>query len=111
MEQAVRWLDDYFSGNIPNAPPDLAPSGTPFQLRVWKSLLTIPYGQTVTYGQLAGQLDSSPRAIGAAVGRNPISLLIPCHRVVGSQNRLTGYAGGLDRKQYLLTLEQKRRLP
>ena len=81
--------------------------GTDFQKRVWQYLLTIPYGETRTYGDLAKALDSSPRAIGGAVGRNPISILIPCHRVVGSDGSLTGYAGGLEAKRFLLELESK----
>lgn len=104
---ARRWLDAYFAGDRPDvANVPLAPRGTAFQRRVWGALLTIPYGETRTYGKLAAKLGSSPRAIGAAVGRNPISVIIPCHRVVGADGSLTGYAGGLDRKQALLELEQ-----
>ena len=108
LARARTWLEDYFTGKQPdikNIPLD--PPGTDFQKRVWQYLLTIPYGETRTYGDLAKALDSSPRAIGGAVGRNPISILIPCHRVVGSDGSLTGYAGGLDAKRFLLALEAK----
>ena len=104
---ARRWLDAYFAGERPDAADvPLAPRGTAFQLRVWDALLAIPYGETRTYGELAAELGSSPRAVGAAVGRNPISVIVPCHRVLGAGGSLTGYAGGLDRKQALLELEQ-----
>ncbi len=98
--QAVHWLELYFSGQEPEFLPPLKPHGTPFQKRVWQQLLTVPYGQTVAYSDLG-----SARAIGSAVGRNPIALMIPCHRVVGKNGCLTGYAGGLDRKIALLELE------
>ena len=101
-----RWLDCYFSGGIPDFTPPLAPRGTDFQQRVWVLLCQIPYGATVSYGELAARLGCpSPRAVGQSVGRNPISLLIPCHRVLGAGGRLTGYAGGLRRKEALLRLE------
>ena len=103
--EARRWLDTYFGGEVPGFTPSLAPRGSACQVKVWKALLTIPYGQTVTYGAIARALRSSPRAVGGAVGRNPVSLIVPCHRVLGVGNRLTGYAGGLDRKQALLKLE------
>lgn len=107
LNAAKIWLDLYFSGEIPDFLPSLAPKGTDFQLRVWKALESIPYGQVVTYGALARQLGvRSARAVGSAVGRNPISLLLPCHRVLGSKGQLTGYAGGLDRKKWLLEWEQ-----
>ena len=104
---AVRcWLDAYFAGERPDvADVPLAPHGTAFQRRAWDALLAIPYGETRTYGALAAALGSSPRAVGAAVGRNPISVIIPCHRVLGADGSLTGYAGGLDRKRALLELE------
>lgn len=110
FEAARRWLDAYFSGKDPGPTPPLAPEGTPFQKEVWSLLTTIPYGATTTYGAIARRLSetgrkTSPRAVGGAVGRNPISILIPCHRVVGSDGTLTGYAGGLDRKTALLTME------
>ncbi|MBE6940255.1 MAG: methylated-DNA--[protein]-cysteine S-methyltransferase [Ruminococcaceae bacterium] len=109
--QIRNWLDTYFSGCKPDFLPSLHPAGTPFQKQVWTILQTIPYGQTITYGQIAQQLANrsgkpqSPQAVGGAVGRNPISILIPCHRVIGADGTLTGYAGGLDRKQALLQLE------
>ena len=102
------WLDAYFAGERPGvADVPLAPRGTAFQRRVWGALLAIPYGETRTYGELAAVLGSSPRAVGAAVGRNPISVIVPCHRVLGAGGSLTGYAGGLERKQALLELEQR----
>lgn len=116
LDQAVRWLDLYFSGEEPDFTPPLSLTGTPFQKRVWEFLLTIPYGRTTTYGEIAGRLfgegeegqRTSARAVGSAVGRNPISLIVPCHRVVGAGGRLTGYAGGLERKEKLLLLEGQR---
>ena len=101
------WLDLYFAGARPLFLPPLQPDGTVFQLRVWDALTSIPYGETLTDGALASALGSSPRAVGQAVGNNPISLLIPCHRVVGADGSLTGYAGGADRKAYLLRLERE----
>ncbi len=113
FEETKRWLDIYFSGKNPDFMPPLHLSGTPFQNRVWQALRTIPYGETVTYGEIAHRLSGCPsgphtfpRAVGAAVGRNPISILVPCHRVVGAKGQLTGYAGGLERKRRLLCLEQ-----
>ncbi len=106
--QAARaWLDRYFTGEKPSpAELTLAPAGTPFQRAVWEKLQTIPYGAVTTYGALARELGgASPRAVGSAVGRNPISIIIPCHRVVGADGSLTGYAGGVERKQRLLTHE------
>lgn len=106
FDKTRRWLDIYFSGREPDFKPALSLRGTPFQQRVWEMLLTIPYGQTVTYGGLARRLDChSAQAVGGAVGRNPISIIVPCHRVVGSDGSLTGYAAGLDRKRALLQLE------
>ena len=108
FDEACRWLDIYFFGREPDFMPPLSLKGTTFQQRVWKELLTIPYGQTVTYGELARRLGCrSAQAIGGAVGRNPISIIVPCHRVVGANGTLTGYAAGLDRKRTLLELEQK----
>jgi methylated-DNA-[protein]-cysteine S-methyltransferase len=108
---AARWLDDYFAGGDPGQTPALRPTGTPFQRRVWELLAKIPYGKTTSYGALATALaeegsPTSARAVGGAVGRNPISILIPCHRVLGADGSLTGYAGGLERKKSLLLLEQ-----
>lgn len=104
-----RWLDSYFQGENPDlAHLSLAPQGTPFQKRVWAALAGIPYGTTVTYGQLAKELNcKSAQAIGSAVGKNPLSILVPCHRVLGAKGQLTGYAGGLERKQALLELEKR----
>ena len=108
FDDTCRWLDGYFSGVKPNFKPPLSLRGTAFQQHVWRALLDIPYGQTVTYGELARRLGCrSAQAVGGAVGRNPISIIVPCHRVVGADGSLTGYAGGLDRKRALLELEQK----
>ena len=107
FDDTYRWMDIFFSGHEPDFMPPLSLTGTAFQQRVWKELLTIPYGQTVTYGELARRLGCrSAQAVGGAVGRNPISIIVPCHRVVGSDGSLTGYASGLDRKRALLELEQ-----
>ena len=106
------WLAGYFAGANPSPDFPLAPRGTPFQQAVWDILLAIPYGRLTTYGAIAKQLNERPgaprtsaRAVGGAVGHNPISLLIPCHRVIGASGKLTGYAGGIDKKQALLRLE------
>ncbi|HEY3275613.1 MAG TPA: methylated-DNA--[protein]-cysteine S-methyltransferase [Syntrophorhabdaceae bacterium] len=104
-------LDAYFSGRPENFDIPLSLRGTPFQRAVWGLLRTIPAGKTSTYGALAIQLREQgraayPRAVGGAIGRNPLSLIVPCHRVIGSNGRLTGYAGGLDRKALLLDLEK-----
>ncbi len=113
FHETRRWLEVYFQGREPDFLPPIRLQGTPFQQRVWGLLSTIPYGTTVTYGELARLLSAptgSPRAsargVGGAVARNPVSILVPCHRVVGSGGALTGYAGGLDRKRYLLALER-----
>lgn len=105
FDAARAWLDAYFAGEEPAAMPALAPRGTDFQQKVWAALREIPLGQTTSYAALALRCGSAPRAVGNAVGRNPISVLIPCHRVLGSGGSLTGYAGGLDRKQALLKRE------
>ena len=106
LADACRWLDLFFNGVRPDFTPRLAPRGTPFQQSVWRELLAIPYGHTVSYGYIAQRLHcSSAQAVGGAVGRNPIALIIPCHRVIGSDGHLTGYAYGLDRKQWLLSHE------
>ena len=108
FDETYHWLDIYFSGHKPDFIPPLLLQGTPFQQHVWKELLAIPYGQTVTYGELARRLGCrSAQAVGGAVGRNPIAIIVPCHRVVGTNGSLTGYAAGLDRKRALLELEQK----
>ena len=139
FEDTYRWLDIYFSGRDAGFTPLLRPRATPFQKQVWNILLTIPFGQTVTYGEIARRLASmsettnvtrggttsigssglpwsivrnirltSARAVGGAVGRNPISLIIPCHRVIGADGRLTGYAAGIDKKIRLMKMEQSR---
>jgi methylated-DNA-[protein]-cysteine S-methyltransferase len=102
-----RRLDAYFAGERVLFDLPLAPVGTPFQLSVWNALLGIPYGETVSYAEIARRVGrpSAVRAVGAANGRNPIAILIPCHRVIGANGTLTGYGGGLDRKQALLELE------
>lgn len=105
FRQTALWLDAYFARKDLPALPPLAPAGSAFRLSVWERLREIPYGQTRTYGELSAALHSSPRAVGGAVGHNPISILIPCHRVVGSDGSLTGYAGGLNKKKLLLKLE------
>lgn len=110
---AKRWLDVYFSGEKPDFPVPLHLIGTEFQKEVWEILRTIPYGNTTAYGEIAAQLAKkrgaahmSAQAVGGAVGRNPVSVIVPCHRVVGANGSLTGYAGGIDRKIKLLTLER-----
>lgn len=111
LTAARRWLDTYFSGRKPEEEPPLHMTGTPFQQEVWALLRRISYGQTVSYGEMARRLTTqrgtrtSARAIGGAVGRNPVSLIVPCHRVIGADGSLTGYAGGVDRKRELLALE------
>ncbi len=102
---AARQLASYFAGELKAFDLPLAPTGTAFQLRVWSALQTIPYGQTCSYTELARQVGSASRAVGLANGKNPIALIIPCHRVIGADGSLTGYGGGLDRKRYLLQLE------
>lgn len=108
LTQAKSWLDRYFAGRRP-APSELplAPIGGAFRREIWKRLCEVPYGEVTTYGALSRSLSAptSARAVGGAVGRNPISIIIPCHRVVGSGGRLTGYAGGLENKVWLLTHE------
>lgn len=107
FDAARTWLDEYFAGVAPMSPcPPLRPRGTDFQRRVWDALRHIPYGRVMTYGDIAAKLHSAPRAVGGAIGRNPISIIIPCHRVIGTNGALTGYAGGLTAKEALLRLEQ-----
>jgi methylated-DNA-[protein]-cysteine S-methyltransferase len=103
-----RQLDEYFAGTRRTFDLDLAPRGSAFERKVWALLTSIPYGETRTYGQLAAQLGdpAAAQAVGNANGWNPISIIVPCHRVVGASGGLTGYAGGLDRKRYLLGLEE-----
>ena len=109
LTEAKHWLSLYFSGKEPDFLQSLHPQGSSFRQAVWNVLLTIPRGQTMTYGEIARRLNvRSAQAVGGAVGHNPISILIPCHRVVGSDGSLTGYAGGLARKEWLLHLEGAR---
>ena len=112
LQTAKQWLDVYFSGQEPSFMPPLRPVGTAFQQEVWQLLRAIPYGKTTTYGEIAATLAArrgiprmSAQAVGGAVGRNPLSIFIPCHRVVGSGGKLTGYSGGLEKKQFLLSNE------
>ena len=112
LSEAERWLDRYFTGREPDFLPPLHPIGSAFRQVVWQILLQIPYGQTTTYGEIARQLAAkrglsrmSAQAVGGAVGHNEISVIIPCHRVVGTNGSLTGYAGGIDKKIGLLQTE------
>ena len=112
LDDARRWLDIYFSGKKPNFTPPLHLTGTAFQREVWDILCGIPYGCTTTYGAIAAQIahkrglaHMSAQAVGSAVGHNPVSIIVPCHRVLGTNGSLTGYAGGLERKRRLLALE------
>ena len=110
LTEASRQLTAYFDRRLREFDLPLEPGGTAFQERVWEQLQKIAYGETATYGEIAGRLGMSPgasRAVGAANGRNPIGIVIPCHRVVGSAGSLSGYAGGVERKQLLLRLEQE----
>lgn len=121
FEKTVQWLDLYFQGEKPDFLPELYFDASPFRMAVWEILLAIPYGQTMTYGEIAdilvrrcgtaGKTENdktavmSAQAVGGAVGHNPISIIVPCHRVLGAGKKLTGYAGGMERKQKLLELE------
>lgn len=112
--EVKRWLDLYFSGQEPDFMPPLHPIGSAFEQEVWAILREIPYGGTTAYGKIAAQIAErrglahmSAQAVGGAVGRNPISILVPCHRVIGASGSLTGYAGGLERKRALLALESR----
>lgn len=123
FEDTVRWLDCYFSGHAPDFTPPLLLQGTPFRKSVWKILLEIPFGTTMSYGRIAARLTPpdrgfalpgsgkpapgrmSSQAVGGAVGHNPIAIIVPCHRVIGADGSLTGYAAGLDRKTWLLRHE------
>lgn len=111
LEEAARQLEEYFAGQRKEFSLPLAPKGTEFQLRVWQALLQIPYGETRSYGELAAMVGNPKacRAVGGANHRNPLSILIPCHRVVGTGGSLTGYAGGLNVKEFLLKLESEAR--
>lgn len=117
FEQADLWLDIYFSGENPDFTPTIFFNTTDFRRAVWEVLLKIPYGETMTYGEIAAEIAGqrgvpkiSAQAVGNAVGHNPISLIIPCHRVVGADGSLTGYAGGIDKKAKLLELEKSKSL-
>ena len=105
---AIEQLGAYFAGDRESFDLDLAPRGTPFQLTVWEALRTIPYGETRSYGELAAQIGrpGASRAVGAANGNNPLSIVVPCHRVIGADGSLTGFGGGLPRKQWLLSMER-----
>jgi methylated-DNA-[protein]-cysteine S-methyltransferase len=103
--RACAQLDEYLAGARRTFDLPLAPVGTPFQQRVWAALLAIPYGETRTYAEVARALGTGPRAVGLANGRNPLSIVVPCHRLVGSDGTLTGYGGGIARKRELLVLE------
>ncbi len=112
LQETLRWLDIYFSGENPGFTPPIHLIGTPFQMEVWRLLLDIPFGKTTTYGALAKEIARrrgirrmAAQAVGGAVGRNPIALIVPCHRVIGADGSLTGYASGLDKKARLLALE------
>ena len=114
FDKTKLWLDQYFNGIKPEFIPPLRFKGTDFQQQVWNILLKIPYGKVITYGDIAREIAESrgiarmsAQAVGGAVGRNPISIIVPCHRVVGTNGNLTGYAGGIDKKKYLLELEQR----
>jgi methylated-DNA-[protein]-cysteine S-methyltransferase len=113
FDQTDQWLNIYFSGRAPGFTPPLNMKTTPFRKEVWEILLTIPFGRTMTYGEIANRIARqnglsrmSAQAVGGAVGHNVISLIIPCHRIVGTNGSLTGYAGGIDKKAKLLALEQ-----
>jgi len=113
FRDAMEQLNQYFAGELDAFDLRLAPSGTDFQRTVWKALMEIPYGDTWSYGQVAEHIDrpKASRAVGAANGVNPIPVIIPCHRVIGSSGKLTGFGGGLETKEYLLGLESQRRAP
>lgn len=113
FEETKKWLDIYFSGKAPDFTPPLEMQATPFRKAVCEIMLTIPFGQTMTYGEIAniiaaqrGIARMSAQAVGGAVGHNPISIIIPCHRVIGANGNLTGYGGGIEKKIQLLTLEK-----
>jgi methylated-DNA-[protein]-cysteine S-methyltransferase len=121
LPEVVEQLDAYFAGELREFDLRLDPAGTPLHLAIWRALLEIPYGETVSYGKQAEKIDSSlfdtdvepwqrARVVGAANGRNPISIVVPCHRVIGADGSLTGYGGGLERKRALLDLESQRQL-
>ena len=109
LMEAKAWLGRYFEGRDPGPVPPCGPKGTPFQKAVWTALLSVPYGETVTYGQLAERMGLTARharAVGGALHRNPLILFLPCHRIVGSNGELTGFACGIERKKALLEIEK-----
>ena len=108
LVEVVRQLDGYFAGVRTDFDLELAPRGTPFQLEVWRQLCRIPYGETISYGELAKRVDrpGAARAVGSANGQNPIAIIVPCHRVIGADGSLTGFGGGLPWKRWLLAREQ-----
>ncbi len=113
FDETIRWLETYFGGKAPDFTPSLFLRTTAFRKEVWEILMTIPFGHTMTYGEIAEMMAKrrglgrmSAQAVGGAVAHNPISLIIPCHRVIGANGNLTGYAGGIDKKAYLLTMEK-----
>lgn len=107
IAETIQWLDDYFAGKRPCNVPRLDPQGTDFQKRVWQALFSIPYGETISYGEIAKMVDCrSAQAVGQAVGRNPIALIIPCHRVIAANGKIGGYEYGIEIKKRLLELEQ-----
>lgn len=110
LQDLTAQLRGYFAGKLKTFDVPLAPRGTEFQLAVWNALLEIPYGDTISYAELASRIGkpSAMRAVGAANGANPIPVIIPCHRVIGANGSLTGYGGGIERKQWLLALEGRR---
>jgi len=109
LREVIRQLHAYFLGKLESFDVELAPEGTPFQQRVWKELLKIPYGETISYGELSRRIGNpnASRAVGLANGSNPIGIVVPCHRVIGANGTLTGYGGGLPRKKWLLEHEAK----
>jgi methylated-DNA-[protein]-cysteine S-methyltransferase len=109
LREVIHQLQAYFAGELQEFTQSLAPQGTPFQLEVWERLCKIPYGETISYGELARRIGNPKacRAVGLANGSNPIPIIIPCHRVIGSNGKLTGYGGGLPIKEKLLALEQR----
>ena len=109
LSGTIQQLQAYFAGELESFDLQLAPEGTPFQLEVWRRLCDIPYGETISYGELAGRIGNpkASRAVGLANGSNPIPIVIPCHRVIGSNGKLTGYGGGLPIKEKLLALERR----
>ena len=113
FDAVTKWLDIYFSGEVPNFTPPLLLSGSTFRCDVWQILRRIPYGTTTTYGEIAAQIHRnnivtmSPQAVGGAIKNNPVQIIVPCHRVIAKSGKLTGYAGGLWRKKFLLRLENK----